>query len=496
MKGMPAKAYNKFVDAAKWVENQTSPGPYGKSPIEDIGKLYEIVNSLELDLARGEIVGISDVAVTPTDNQDEYENGMLFDIALPDVDDHANSWAIIYDDLGVEDGIIGRATMSGPAITTVNMIADTHKYCRLVQGDKTKLDSSAEDGYPILWVDSGTGLKDAVVFVGPYMNSGAMLCQASESLAANSVAEITSMSTISGTDQRYYTIRKPTADSLNQVVSVRYAIASGAFGSCRFPGDIEQNNLVTVTGSPAIGDTVGTANGSGSLAAGKEGFVFLGESGGLSRIRPFSPKALSDVTVHNGISSSYIDWNNIQNGWSDGHVLDSDWYYPYSQAGHKSIRAYANPTGYVYLFGDNTEFAEPLLPPSLTVNAYGGSQLVEVSNSLYIDLDYVPQVGSSVSVSALLKGDIAKTGYGESVELGDYGSDYAESRLDKFGFPEVYITPSQGLYIDITRFRFRLICNFSAPSSSPAADTYMSIDWNSILGTIRICGGNLVLTDP
>jgi len=55
------------------------------------------------------------------------------------------------------------AVIRGPAFVNLDVTDATHGYARPIVGDVTKLRSHASLGHEVLWKDSGTGTKDAVV---------------------------------------------------------------------------------------------------------------------------------------------------------------------------------------------------------------------------------------------------------------------------------------------------------------------------------------------
>jgi len=85
-----------------------------------------------------------------------------------------------------------------------------------------------------------------------------------------------------------YTVRRPTADSLNQVVVVPSGCVVGDKASCFTPTDAGRRHLVLFNGSfPSIGETCGCVSGEFYFDSTKSGFIFLGGSGGLAVVRPF-----------------------------------------------------------------------------------------------------------------------------------------------------------------------------------------------------------------
>ena len=106
-----------------------------------------------------------------------------------------------------------------------------------------------------------------------------------EVIPANSVARITA---VNATDSRLLEINKPNADNMTEVVIVPRAIAVGGTGQVLMPGADDRNCRVTVTGTPSIGDELGTSNGVWTMAKDNTGFKSQGVSGVLSYLNPFN----------------------------------------------------------------------------------------------------------------------------------------------------------------------------------------------------------------
>lgn len=63
-------------------------------------------------------------------------------------------------------GGIGDVVTTGPALVRVNVTSSAHTFAAVTAGVTSHLTSSATEGVPILWKESGTGLKTALVQLG------------------------------------------------------------------------------------------------------------------------------------------------------------------------------------------------------------------------------------------------------------------------------------------------------------------------------------------
>jgi hypothetical protein len=130
----------------------------------DDGVSLLVKNTTGDDLNQFSIVGISGILFSPTDNLDGFKNGPVLKGVNPAVPDHDNRFAVLLSP--AKDGTLALAKFAGPCILKVNVTDAAHLYAKVYPGDTTKLISHPTLGIPILYKESGTGTKWAVVLLG------------------------------------------------------------------------------------------------------------------------------------------------------------------------------------------------------------------------------------------------------------------------------------------------------------------------------------------
>jgi hypothetical protein len=177
-----ADTFNSMIDAANYVKNKRT----GNSV--DIKRtnsgLILIRNDTESDVAIRRVMGFGDTVADPATAEDQFCEYIAFKGATPDIDLHVGKWALLLDPIG--SGEYGRAAISGEHQAKINVTDESHTHVEI--GDEsTLLQSCFYGSAKILWKESGTGEKWAVIRLG-YVSEGVYLCQAT---ADESGGEIT-----------------------------------------------------------------------------------------------------------------------------------------------------------------------------------------------------------------------------------------------------------------------------------------------------------------
>lgn len=156
-----ASRWNSLMDMLDaW---QRSRGVFSVTPGEDVTSSCEIEvqNSTGTDLDRWACVGLSDVTVAPSDNEDEFIERHVVTATTP-ASTHATKFAILQE--AIPDGEIGRAVVCGKTIATVNVSDTAHKYASPEAGEH-RLQSGETGLARILYVET-TGEQNALVVIG------------------------------------------------------------------------------------------------------------------------------------------------------------------------------------------------------------------------------------------------------------------------------------------------------------------------------------------
>lgn len=115
------------------------------------------------------VLGIDGLAVTKAENEDEFMGGIVLDGVTPEAEGsssagHSGKFAIVQQPIA--SGEIGVAVIAGATQVQINVTDADHKFADIKDGDNTQLESAASGSARILWKESGTGTKWAVVCIG------------------------------------------------------------------------------------------------------------------------------------------------------------------------------------------------------------------------------------------------------------------------------------------------------------------------------------------
>lgn len=154
-----AAAYNAFQAAAR--AHETRKQGTGKRGNDTPG---DILVKLPGSFARFAVVELGAPVITPTDNEAEFVNNPVLECIAADAETTFDKFAILLEP-GNEDDLV-RAAISGVYPVEINKQNDTDKFARI--GISDMLLSGSAGPVKILWSESGTGVKWAVVNLGVY----------------------------------------------------------------------------------------------------------------------------------------------------------------------------------------------------------------------------------------------------------------------------------------------------------------------------------------
>ena len=157
---IPAEAYNSFIDAARFVRQRHN----GFQQTGDIFRQTGIVkvrNDSGADRARFDVLGIDSPVITPTVNLQAFKNDVALVGVVPAQAVHSGRFVILLEPLAA--GAIGRGFCAGVCPARVQVDDIDQLYCDVEDGDPTRLRAGYSGPARILWKETGTGLKWAVV---------------------------------------------------------------------------------------------------------------------------------------------------------------------------------------------------------------------------------------------------------------------------------------------------------------------------------------------
>ncbi len=113
--------------------------------------------------AQFEILGLDVPVVLPTNNEVEFKSQIIFSGVAPDADDHYKKFAVLQEPIA--DGAIGRATITGLAITQVTATGTTKEYARVVSA-AYQLEHTDHGPAKILWAEAAGAERWAILDLG------------------------------------------------------------------------------------------------------------------------------------------------------------------------------------------------------------------------------------------------------------------------------------------------------------------------------------------
>ncbi len=158
-----AKAWNEFVDAAEFVKSlRHGLANTGGRALTDQDVVL-VKNASGGDLGRFGVLSITSVVYTPTDNPDGFKNQPVLSGVTPTAN-MAGDFVIAL--APIPDGEIGPAVVSGVTVAYLNVISEDHEYADTAAGVAATLRTYDAGRAQIIWKESGTGSKWAVVRLG------------------------------------------------------------------------------------------------------------------------------------------------------------------------------------------------------------------------------------------------------------------------------------------------------------------------------------------
>jgi hypothetical protein len=160
---IPAATFNAFIDAAEYVRRQQQRQTV--DPLVNLTTvgIVPIRNSSGADRSRFDVLGITGIVWTPTDNLDGFKNQPVLVGAAPTATE-LEKFVVLQEP--VANGKIGRGLLVGATPVQIDIKDATDDYADVISGDATKLRSQPYGSAWIAYKESGTGVKWAFVVPG------------------------------------------------------------------------------------------------------------------------------------------------------------------------------------------------------------------------------------------------------------------------------------------------------------------------------------------
>jgi hypothetical protein len=163
---IPAPAWNAAMDAARFVMEHQADQSVGPALAPGAGAVL-IQNKTGAALDALSVVGLGEPIFFSASDADilaTFQKQVGFEGNTPDADTDAGRFAVLLAPLAA-DGI-GPAMIDGVCPVRVNVADEEDGYAEVADGDATQLESGRAGSAQILWAESGTGTKWAVVRLG------------------------------------------------------------------------------------------------------------------------------------------------------------------------------------------------------------------------------------------------------------------------------------------------------------------------------------------
>lgn len=160
----PAEAWNAFADAAVAHRSRAHDLGQDATPSAARASIILVKNDSGGDVDRWGILGVESVLITPTESELGFQNDLALVGDTPTTADHTGKFVILAEP--IPDGKIGRAFAAGVCPVVIGVTDEGHEYAEVANGQSAYLASGGSGVAQILWKQSGTGFKWAVVRLG------------------------------------------------------------------------------------------------------------------------------------------------------------------------------------------------------------------------------------------------------------------------------------------------------------------------------------------
>lgn len=160
-----AAAWNAMLDAARKIAEMDASAMRSMSATREPATV-PVKNPTASAWETGYIVGLGAPLFTPTDNLGEFKFRPTIIGAVPTMASHEAKWGVCAEQIPA--GKIGRVVVDGVAVCQVTVTAATSGLngVELVDGDATKARLVADGSARVLWRETGTGTKWAMIRFG------------------------------------------------------------------------------------------------------------------------------------------------------------------------------------------------------------------------------------------------------------------------------------------------------------------------------------------
>ena len=160
-----AATWNAFIDAAQDYRQRTQNiGSASAASAWKPGVIF-VRNDTGADRDQFAVVGLGSIVIGPSDNLREFKTHTVLSAVTPNINLHKGKFAILQQP--IKSGKIGMACVDCISIAQVNITSTAHQTAEIADATTANLVSSDSGSAMILWAETGTGVKWAVVRFGP-----------------------------------------------------------------------------------------------------------------------------------------------------------------------------------------------------------------------------------------------------------------------------------------------------------------------------------------
>jgi len=161
---IPAAAYNAFVDAAaEFKRRKGDDSPQGGGGFFQNG-IIPVQNTTGVFQDRFKILGVDVPIFTPTDNLYEFCSRFSLKGVVPVATTHVGKFAVLAEP--ADTNAVAMAFVAGVCPVQVNVTDATHNFAEVTPASTSSLTSGVTGSATILWKETGTGVKWAIVRFG------------------------------------------------------------------------------------------------------------------------------------------------------------------------------------------------------------------------------------------------------------------------------------------------------------------------------------------
>lgn len=160
---IPASTYNVFIDTAQDYLKRQNKQMGGESGTPLQSKFVLVKNTTGSAVGRFGVLGISNSELSVSANY--FKQNIILTGVAPSSTSHSSGRFVVLHEPIAASGV-GRAYINGHCQVQINVTDANHTFCDVKNGDSTMLQSAESGPAVIIWKESGTGTKWAIIRFG------------------------------------------------------------------------------------------------------------------------------------------------------------------------------------------------------------------------------------------------------------------------------------------------------------------------------------------